>query len=311
MMAKAKAKPTVTGRKRVGRAADKTPGKQPHAVGDNTPEEHRDAQKACIVAGYGTDEDIRGRCLEDVPGFGEMGERVQAELIRLMRKFWEMPVSPRLEVTQTESSVAIKPPEGTNVTLSALRTIETFASGSPEYTNRRVEQLTNAARARKDLGTESLMSDLAFVTGGGAQNTIQSTLLTQMAATHNAAMAALNMSMRTEYVDQLTQVGNLANRLLNTYSRQAETLARLQRDGTQTVKHIHIDNRHGGQAVVTDAIQTGGVNGKRERQSHATTTTGGGTEVLGYHPEGFGLPLSGCEGAEAVQDAWGDEPGGA
>lgn len=299
MMAKAGVKPGPAGRK------------QPRAVGDETPKEHRDAQRAFIVSGDGTDEDIRGRCLEDVPGFAEMGERVQDELIRLMRKFWEMPVSPRLEVTQTESSVAIKTPEGANVTLSAMRTIETFASSSPEYTNRRIEQLTNAARAQKELGTESLMADLAFVTGGSAQDTVQSTLLTQMAATHNAAMAALNMSMRAEFVDQLTQVGNLANRLLNTYARQAETLAKLQRDGTQTVKHIHIDNRHGGQAVVTDAIQTGGVNGKRERQSHATTTTGGGTEVLGYHPEGFGLPLSGCEGAEAVQDAWGDEPGGA
>ncbi|WP_321327000.1 hypothetical protein [uncultured Parasphingorhabdus sp.] len=36
-----------------------------------------------------------------------------------------------------------------------------------------------------------------------------------------------------------------------------ETLDRLARDGVQTVKHVHVDNR-GGQAVITESVQTGG-----------------------------------------------------
>lgn len=276
---------------------------QSKSIGNKTPTEHRDAQRAYIVSGQGTDDEIRARCLADIPGFADMGERVQGELVRLMRKFWEMPVSPRLEVEQSGDTTVISPPEGTNVTLSAMRTIETFASGSSEYTNRRVEDLTKAARARKSLNTDGLMADLAFVTGGGATDTVQSTLLTQMAATHNAALTALNMSMRSEYVDQVTQMGNLANRLFNTYARQAETLAKLQRDGTQTVKHIHIDNRHGGQTLVTDTVQTGGVNAGSAGQAHATGAIGASAALLGQDAQGYGMPIASGPGAETLSHA--------
>lgn len=283
--------------------AGKAAMKQPRRVGDETPKERPDEQRAYIVSGAGTDDEIRARCLADVPGFDDMDERVQGELVRLMRAFWEMPVAPQFEVQQNDDATVIRSPEGSNITLSAMRTVETFASNSADFANRRIDELCRAGRSRKSLSTESLMADLAFITGGGARDTVQSSLLTQMAATHSAALTALNLSMRAEFVDQSAQMGNLASRLLNTYARQAETLAKLQRDGTQTVKHIHIDNRHGGQAVVAETIQTGGANARSTGPAHATAAVGAGSALLGQDTEGHAVPVTGGSESEALSYA--------
>lgn len=287
-------------------SADNTAKKEPRrrgkALGDNTPKEHRETQQAYLVSGEGSDADIRERCLADVPGFAEMSPKVQAELVRLMRVFWEMAPTPLYELRdQPGGGRAIGGPDGSNITLTALRTVEAFASGSADFTNRRLGELGETARARGELSSANLMSDLAFVVGGGAKDTVQSTLLTQMAATHNAALKALNLSMRSEWVDQSVQMGNLANRLLNTFTRQAEALAKLQRDGTQTVKHVHIDNRHGGQTVVTDTVQTGGANFESQERAH---TTSAGATMRSADANGGTLSLEAGAGSQALPDAW-------
>lgn len=262
-------------------------------------------QQAHIVSGEGTDAEIRARCVEGIPGFEEMTEKVQGELVRLMRVFWEMPPSPAYELRDREDGgKSIAGPAGSNITLTALRTVEAFASNSPHLTDRRLTELAGTAKARGEMNTDNLMADLAFVVGGGAKDTVQSALLTQMAATHAAALKALNLSVGSQWAEQSVQMGNLANRLLSTFARQAETLAKLQRDGTQTVKHVHIDNRHGGQAVVTDTIHTGGVNAKQADQAHATAAIGASAALPGQDAQGYGMPVTGSERQGAVPYAW-------
>src|SRR3546814_9794291 len=57
---------------------------------------------------------------------------------------------------------------------------------------------------------------------------------------------------------------------MRTFTAQIEALTKLRRGGEQVVRHIHVDNR-GGQAVITETVQTGGSrNGKVADQSHAT-----------------------------------------
>jgi len=79
-----------------------------------------------------------------------------------------------------------------------------------------------------------------------------------------------------------------------------ETLDKMVRDGTQTIKHVHVDNR-GGQAVIADTVQTGGHNEKTDKQSHAKRYEG--SQMLGHDPQGNGVPIPGRKGKEAVQDA--------
>lgn len=265
-------------------------------------------KKAYIVSGKGTDDEIRARCAESVEGWDTLRERGRDDMVRLMRRFEESPSAPRLEVTKDEAGddVGIGPPEGANVTLVALRTVEAFATTSQELSDRRVTDLANYfdAASNGNLTTELFGSGVAFVHGVGASNPVEATLAVQMAATHDMAMRLLGRVGRAQYVDQIQLFGNLANKLLNTFARQAEALAKLQRGGEQVVKHIHLDNR-GGQAIVTDTVVTGGVSGRSGDQPYGADLAGVCAALPGPDPLGQAVSVPGHAGAEALSPARG------
>jgi DNA-binding MarR family transcriptional regulator len=268
-----------------------------------------DPLQAFIVSGQGTDEEVADRCAKDVPGWDDKSDRVKADMVRLMRLFSQLPVAPSLEVTaDADGSSKIGPEQGACVTLSVLRTVETFATNSQDFTNERLEEIWRYLEKSKGRTptTQEMMSALAFVRDAGAADTVQSALAVQMFATHSAAMRALGRMEKAEYVEQVKMFGTLGTKLLNAYTRQAEALAKLQRGGEQVIKHVHIDNR-GGQAVVTDQLITGGQNGKSEHQPHRL---GAPVPALpGEDPQGKRVPVACDQGQEAVQAAWGTVAG--
>jgi hypothetical protein len=265
-----------------------------------------------IVSGEGTDEEIAARCAASVEGWDKMDERPRADLVRLMRQFWERRPAPRMEVLRDDTGRVdgIVPPEGANVTLHALRLSETMASSQQAYTDTRLNDLaTYHSRASNSGVTSSDMSaSVAFVAGVNATDTVQSSLAVQMAATHDAAMRALGMAGAAQFVEQAKMYGNLATKLLNAYTRQAETLAKLQRGGEQIIKHVHIDNR-GGQAVVTDKVVAGGHREESREQPHAPSQFV--ATLLGHDTQGNGVPITCDQREEAVQAAWGTVAGSA
>ena len=117
---------------------------------------------------------------------------------------------------------------------------------------------------------------------------------------HDAAMTALSRAASAEYVEQAKVFGNLSTKLLNAFTRQAEALAKLQRGGEQVVRHIHIDNRHGGQAIVAETFVKGGQNAEIGNQAHATDPACASPALLGYDASGDGMPISCGERAEAL-----------
>ena len=254
---------------------------------------------AYIVSGEGTDEEIAARCADAIPDWATLGERVQQDMIRLMRSFWEHRAPPVMTVsTNDDGGRQLSPPEGANVTLHTLRSIETFASPSEAFVNERLYDLSR--HFSHGDASSKVSAGLAFVTGANAEDTVQSSLAVQMVATHDAAMQALRRSMSAEYLEHAQVYGSLATKLLNAYTRQAEVLAKLQRGGEQIIKHVHIDNR-GGQAVVTDQLVTGGQNAETGHQPHA-----GVAALLGQDTGGYGMPIASDVGQEAVPDArWG------
>jgi len=257
---------------------------------------------AHIVSGEGTDDDIRARC-QAIPGWAQMSAKVQNEIIRLIRLHWEMAPSAHYRVEATnEGAKMIRPPE--NVTLNSLRLIEGMASNSADYVNIRLDDLGRYHGSRENLTTETLNASIAFVHGAKAEDTVQSTLAVQMAATHDAAMKALNRIGSSQFVEQAQMFGTLANKLLNTFTRQAEVLAKLQRGGEQTIKHVHIDNR-GGQAVVTDTVVARGAQVNVGEQGHGQGACS--PALLGSDPQGYGMPMPGDPWKEALPDSWGGE----
>lgn len=71
-----------------------------------------------------------------------------------------------------------------------------------------------------------------------------------------------------EYLDASERYMRLALKAQTQCRTTIEALDRLARGGEQVIKHVHVDNR-GGQAVITDTVQSGGQNAKTAKQPHA------------------------------------------
>ena len=95
-------------------------------------------------------------------------------------------------------------------------------------------------------------------------------LATQMVATHFAAISVLRRLKGAETIPQQDSNGNLATKLLRTFTMQVEALQRYRGKGQQkvTVEHVHV--RSGGQAIVGTIHPGGGGKKKSEEQAHAT-----------------------------------------
>lgn len=274
------------------KTSNKTPDGIPHKV-------------VQVVSGKGTDEDIRARCAESVDGWAELSERGRDDLVRLMRQYDGRPTAPTMEITVTDSGAKmIGPPEEANVALCAMRLTETFASSSGVLVDARVSDLTNYFGAKSGGATsDSVSAGIAFVHGSQPANPIEAGLATQMAATHDAAMTMLRRAVGAEYLEQCQAAGNLANKLLNTFARQAEAMAKLQRGGVQIVKHIHLDNR-GGQTVIADTVVTGGSHANNGEQAYGTDLAGICAALPGADPSRDGMPIASGEGEEAMPHPW-------
>lgn len=144
-------------------------------------------------------------------------------------------------------------------------------------------------RARK--GDKALASDIL-----AAQAVTLDTMFTEL-----ARRSAMNMG---EYIDASERYMRLALKAQANCRATLEALGKLHQPREQTVKHVHVNE--GGQAVVADQIhqhQGEGKNGKSNEQSHTTGAAGESPAMLGEDKAGNGVPISGGEGAEAVQDA--------
>src|SRR5215212_4611589 len=75
-------------------------------------------------------------------------------------------------------------------------------------------------------------------------------LAVQMVATNRAALDMLARARHAGPLPTLQQCGNLAVKLLRTYTAQIEALAKLRRGGEQTVRVEHVHIHPGAQAVV-------------------------------------------------------------
>ena len=119
----------------------------------------------------------------------------------------------------------------------------------------------------------------------------------QMFLTNDAAMRSLRTANAADWVDTTAQFTNLSVKLMRTFALQAEAMAKLQRGGVQTVKHIHVDNR-GGQAVIADQFHQGGANGKIQNQPYEPSAA-----LPCENTAGVVVPMSCYTGQEALPDS--------
>src|SRR5215471_5865777 len=134
-----------------------------------------------------------------------------------------------------------------------LQLVSVFGTAEPDFASLMLSAIIDAAAggsSSRPPGCEHINRALAAVTGIGAQDEIEGMLATQMVVTHIAATRALRRLNRSETVSVQDSNGNLAVKLLRTFTMQVEALQRYRGKGQQkvTVEHVHV--HAGGQAIV-------------------------------------------------------------
>ena len=193
--------------------------------------------------------------------------------------------------------------------------IDTFGTCSTEAADTLISQLANAVAPGSEISEAQLNGALATVHGIAPQDEAEAMLAVQMVATHTAALSALQRARTAKYREGLDAWGNLATKLLRTYTAQLETLAKYRRRGSQTVRVEHVNVAPGGQAIVGPVTHLAG-GGGRDRsgdQAHAQEPRPALAHtpvapLWGAHPIRDAVPLAGREGEEALPDArWSEE----
>jgi hypothetical protein len=182
--------------------------------------------------------------------------------------------------------------------VDAMRLISAFGTVEPAFANLMLRAIIDAAAdgsPSRPPGIEDINRALAAVTGIEARDEIEGMLATQMVATHFAAISALRRLKGSETVPQQDSNGNLAVKLLRTFTMQVEALQRYRGKGQQkvTVEHVHV--HAGGQAIV-GAVNPGRANkGKSREQADAPReiTHEPGTPLRSPDPEREAVPIAG------------------
>ena len=133
--------------------------------------------------------------------------------------------------------------------IDAVRLLSAFGTAELSFASLMLSGVINVACKREPESGE-INDALAAVTGIGAGDEIEGMLAAQMVTTHLAAMSALRRLKGSENVAQQDSNGNLAVKLLRTFTMQLEALQRYRGKGQQKVTVEHVNVNAGGQAIV-------------------------------------------------------------
>lgn len=216
----------------------------------------------------------------------------------------------RFQVAYDPERGVIGPPHADAGYASAMAAA--FGTTSSAFVRNAIDDLATVLRGSKSNCSERTMNAaLALVDGGEPQNEVEAALLIQMAGTHSAAMQCLWTATGDLQLATEGGVGNLAVKLLRTYTAQVEALTKLRRGGEQVVRHIHVDNR-GGKAVIAETVNTGGATNAKtgEQSQEPDSDIAFGAALFGENAAGNGVPISRSKRTETMSHARRDEPRG-
>ncbi|MCJ2020159.1 hypothetical protein MKK84_22460 [Methylobacterium sp. E-065] len=218
------------------------------------------------------------------------------------------PVSVKLRANEEGEPMRLGAPTA-DVGGWAARVNDAVGGASVSFGQTQLRHMSRIALAQPETAESATNSMLSAVEAVRPENEVEGMLAVQMATTHQAAMQALSKACQTSAPDVAEAMGNLANKLMRTYTQQVEALAKLRRGGEQTVRVEHVHVYEGGQAIV------GNVTGptargylENERQPHALTGSAAlaiqaQPEVLCADSDRDAVPFAGREGEGPMQDA--------
>ena len=96
-------------------------------------------------------------------------------------------------------------------------------------------------------------------------------LAAQMAAVHNATMAAARRLAHVESLAQQDSASNMLNKLGRTFTAQVEALKKYRSTGEQSIRVQHVTVNDGGQAIVAGNLEARGGGHTEKRRTTSWT----------------------------------------
>ena len=185
-----------------------------------------------------------------------------------------------------------------------LRSIS--GSDNDDFSNILVNQVGNAlwrAHSDSDEQTHLVQGTLAAMIGMKPRDELEGMLISQLIATHNAAMECYRRAMLGEQTFEGRRENlNQANKLCRSYAALTEALDRHRGKGQQRITVEHVNVHAGGQAIV--GAVTPGVRShqKMQEQSNATReiTHEPGVPMRSPDPERETVPVASSTGKAPV-----------
>jgi hypothetical protein len=172
-----------------------------------------------------------------------------------------------------------------------------FATGDLDLARGLQGQLSDAGRSGPYPTSHELDFMLRLVRGIGPMDETEALLACQMAAIHNATMAAARRLNHTETISQQDSASNMLNKLARTFASQLEALKRYRSAGEQTIKVQHVTVNEGGQAIVGNVSQAGGGIAKNGDQPHEPCAEDECRPALLRHEQAVPLDMPSAGGA--------------
>ena len=224
--------------------------------------------------------------------------------------------APRLKIVENAEGVRQATHDHESIKVWVVKLCETFGTDNFDAAHYLMGQVTHVAIQDKgpNFTADDMSAPLAVVDGIGPRDMTEGMLATQMAAVHHAAMTMMTRTCSAPDAKGMEAYGNLATKMLRTFTAQMDTLKRYRSKGEQrvVVQHQHVNVTAEQAAVQVNAsplppLPGGGMPGgdsETEGQPHAITGPDASfPPLLCADPQGHALPSPGGSWPEAMPDA--------
>ena len=244
----------------------------------------------------------------------EPTEAEQVEIRALANRKKARRQAPRFAVQQQEDSEVQMAPAGVHADAAGARLINALGITNIDLAECLTAQIMNTTHVQPPgtpLNVDSLNAALAAVTGIAPRDEAEAMLAARMVGVHWLAMDLLSKAGSTTDRALLNDRGNLAVKLLRTYTTQIEALKRYRSTGEQrvVVQHQHVNVTVDQAAVQVNGMAPDpggrGAASETEDRSHGpgepqAVTPEPGAPLQCPEPARDAVPVARCEGAGSL-----------
>jgi hypothetical protein len=207
------------------------------------------------------------KALQPAPAYAPT-EREHHAAARVLERQSRSAPTPKFKIETTGDKVVSISADHPEPAICHTLLADALGTGDYDLACGLLPQITDVSRSGKVPTHQELNFMLAVVRGINPRDETEALLAAQMAAIHNATMAAARRLNHVETIPQQDSASTMLNKLARTFAAQVEALKKYRSAGEQTIKVQHVTVNDGGQAIVGDVSQGGGGTEKNGGQPH-------------------------------------------